>query len=102
MQRRSFLTTLGAHSLTPSTAIMTQFGPPPLPREEDCGFWWRYFEHAIALGDSKYCTERFLDTAVKRSNLDNTTDDEAKRVLRAAYRGEYDESVIPAEYRYNP
>jgi len=99
MQRWSFLATLGALSLTPGTAPVTRLTPPPLPCEEDCGFWWEYIEHAIKLGDPKYCINRFLDTVVKRSNLDNTTDDEAKRVIQAAYRGAYDNSDIPSEYR---
>ena len=99
MQRRSFLTALGALPITPGIGIVTRGTPPALPLEEDCVLWWRYVQHAIKLGDPKYCTDGYLNMVVKRSKLDHTTDREADRVIRAAFRGAYDTSDVPIEHR---
>jgi hypothetical protein len=98
MHRRSFLTALGA-PIYPGIGIVTRGTPPALPVEEDCVLWWRYVQHGIKIGDPKHCTDRYLDMVVMRSHLDHTTDDEARRVIRAAFRGAYDMSDVPVEHR---
>ena len=97
MQRRSLLNTLGTLPFIPGVA--TRLIAPPIPNDEDCMFWWRYVQHAIKLSDPKYCTGRYLNMVVKRSKLDHTSDNEAKRVVRAAFRGAYDERDVPVEHR---
>lgn len=97
MLRRSFLTALGALPFTSDR--LTRRTTPPLPREEDCRLWWRYVHHGIKIGDPKYCTDQFLDMVVMRSQLDHTTDNEARRVMRAAFRGAYDTIDVPVKYR---
>lgn len=98
MHRRSFLTALGALPISPG-GIVTRGTPPAPPIEEDCVLFWRYVQHGIKIGDPEFCTDRFLDMAVMRSHLDHTTDDEARRVIRAAFHGAYSIDDIPPEHR---
>jgi len=96
MHRRTFLGTLTALPVTPD--LLTNTTAPPLPVEETDAWWWGFVQRAIRF-DAKYCTGKYLDKAVMRSRLDHTTDQEAKRVIRAAFHGYYKLSDVPAEYR---
>lgn len=101
MHRRSFLGALGALPFSPGISKVTR-PTPALPVEEDSGLWWRYLQHAIKIGDPAFCTDRFLDMVVMRSNLKHTTDCEARRIIRAAFNGGYSRSDVPAEHRPSP
>jgi len=97
MHRRTLLGTLTALPFTPD--LLPNTTTPPLPIEEESGLWWLYVQHSIKIGDPKYCTDNFLNMVVMRSNLDHTTDQEAKRVIRAAFQGAYSLSDVPEDYR---
>lgn len=97
MKRRSFLSALGALPIIHSTSTVTI--PPAIPVEETSGLWWNYLQHAIKIGDPEFCTDQYLDMVVKRSNLDHTTDDEARRVIRAAFHNAYDATDVPVKHR---
>lgn len=97
MHRRALLSAIATLPVAPD--LLTRTTAPPLPVEETDAWWWMYVQRAIALGDPKFCTERYLDTAVMRSNLNHTTDQEAMRVLRSAFDGAYGESDVPSPYQ---
>lgn len=98
MKRRSVIKALGALPLSPGIGV-TRDTPPALPTNEDCGMWWRYLYHSIKIGDSRFCTDQFVDMVVMRSSLDRIDDDEASQIIRAAYRGVYSMDDIPPEHR---
>lgn len=96
MHRRAFIVTLTALPFTPDR--LTNTGAPPLPVGETDEWWWGFVQYSISL-DPTHCTEKYLDTAVKRSRLEHTSDEEAKRVLRAAFDDAYERSDVPSAYR---
>jgi len=97
MHRRTLLAAAATLTVAPDSPI-TSTTPPPLPVEENNEWWWSFVKRAIRL-DEKWCTDRYLNTAVMRSNLNHISDDEAKQVIRAAYQGAYSRSDIPAPYQ---
>lgn len=96
MHRRALLSAIAALPVAPG--LLTRTTTPPLPIEENDAWWWGFVKRAIAF-PPQYCNEKYLDTAVMRSNLNHTTDQEAMRVLRAAFNGAYERSDVPSPHQ---
>jgi len=98
MYRRTLLAAAATLTVAPDPLTIPNPTPPPLPIEETDEWWWGFVKRAIIL-NPQYYTDRYLDTAVMRSNLNHISDDEAKRVIRAAFDGSYKVSDIPEPYQ---
>lgn len=103
MNRRSFITTTAVVPFTSPirTDYVLRSTRPQLP-SEDCCFWWGHVQHAIMIGDPEFCTEEYLDLVVKQSRLDYLSAEEAKQIIRLAFRREYTLSDIPKTFLRKP
>ena len=95
MLRRTYLKTLSALSTLPFAPDVTP--EPRLPSDRHVMFWY-YFRSAIEY-ERPFSTARSREQVVEDLDFEQTTDEEALRVLELADAGRYSLEDMPDNWR---